>query len=412
MRVLDRSVLIENKVQFVILGTDDMAYSLAHIVHENYWLKPTLFGAKAVGPTEKSKILNRIIIKNFRDDDVFVNSLIDYAKKNADKKLILLPIADIYTGRLTKHKDVLKDYYYFSVNDPDVEHKLLSKVNFYDQCQKLGLDYPKTVYCKPNEDLPYGEVPYPLVAKYANSAMFRALSGTDIKKVYFIYSDEELKAAMDEIYSNGYTDDVVLQEFIPGKPTHTFSMNAFSDSTGKVRMMALGRVLLYDIDPTRIGNNNAIYTLGNQELFKKYESFLNALGYKGFANFDVKYDPRDHKYKALEINIRFPASMGFVDCGGAHFVDFYVREALGIKYDQDVYYHSDCERIWLNCHPKLLKKHVEAGFRDLCEDLLKKGPYYSQYYINDRSLKRWLKLKKRQYKTLEDFKRYEDLPRE
>ncbi len=412
MKILDRSVLEKNRVEFVILGTDDMAYSLAHIVHENYGIKPTLFGSKAVTPTEGSKILNRIIINNFRDEKVFVDSLIEYGKKNADKKLILLPIADIYTGRLTKHKDVLKDYYYFSVNDPEVEHKLLSKVDFYQQCRELGLDIPNTLYCKPDEEPPYGEIRYPLVAKYANSAMFRALSGRDIKKVYFIYSDEELKAALDEIYANGYTDDVVLQEFISGKPSQTFSMNAFSDSKGKVRMMALGRVLLYDIDPGRIGNNNAIYTLGNQELFEKYERFLNALGYKGFSNFDLKYDPVDGKFKALEMNIRFPASMGFVDCGGAHFVDFYVREALGIDYDQEVYYHLDCDRIWLNCHPKLLKKYVEEDYRDLCEDLLKKGPYYSQYYEKDRSIKRWLRLKKRQYKTLNDFKIYEDLPRE
>lgn len=412
MEILDRKILEENRVEFVILGTDDMAYSLAHIVHENYGVKPTLFGAKAVSPTEDSKILNRIIIKNFRDEAVFVNSLIKYSKDNSDKKLILLPIADIYTGRLTKNKEVLKDYYYFSVNDIEVEKKLLSKVDFYKACDELGLEHPKSLHCKPNGQVPFGELKYPIVIKYANSAMFRALSGHDIKKVYFIYSDDELEQALDEIHKNGYTDDVILQEFIPGDPTDTFSMNAFSDSNGKVRMMALGRVLLYDIDPTRIGNNNAIYTLSNQDLYEKYEKFLNELNYKGFSNFDIKYDIRDGKYKALEINIRFPASMGFVDCGGAHFVDFYVREALGIPYDQEVYYHSDCERIWLNCHPKVLLNHVREDFREHCQKLLKKGYYYSQYYEKDRSLKRYLRLKKRQYKTIKDFKIYKDLPRE
>lgn len=410
MKNLPLSAIKEHNIEFVILGTDDMAYSLAHIIHRNYGAVSTLIGSGINSGTSNSRILKREIYKQLREDDKFVELLKNY-KKNCEKKnLILFPIADIYTMLLAKHADELKDDFYFIVPTKKNIDEMLKKEDFYAQLEKHNIPYPKTLVCDDSIDVNDVKLMFPVVLKFDNSAMYMANSLHELSKVYFIYSKEELAKILNDVKKSKYTDKIILQEFIPGEPSKTYSLNAFSDSEGKVRMMALGRVFAYDIDPSRIGNNWAIKTLGNMEVFKEFERFLNNTGYKGFSNFDLKFDPRDNLFKPLEINIRFPASMGFLDAGGVNFVDFYIRDLMKIPYNEEVYYHETNEKIWLDAHPKAILATMEEEFKEEFKQSLKKGYYYSQYYENDKSLRRWLRHKKRLRKTLDDVKKYDRLP--
>ena len=64
------------------------------------------------------------------------------------------------------------------------------------------------------------------------------------KKVYKLDTREELEETLKQIYDAGYTDSVVLQEFINGDDTYMRVLTNYSDKNGKVKLMALGHVLL------------------------------------------------------------------------------------------------------------------------------------------------------------------------
>ena len=49
-------------------------------------------------------------------------------------------------------------------------------------------------------------------------------------------------------------------------------------------------------------------------------------GYRGFANFDVKYDPRDGVYKFFEVNTRPGRNTFYVNLAGSHFVRLLVED--------------------------------------------------------------------------------------
>ena len=56
------------------------------------------------------------------------------------------------------------------------------------------------------------------------------------------------------------------------------------------------------------------------------ERFCERVGYRGFANFDVKYDERDGVYKFFEVNVRPGANTWYMTLGGVNFVKLIVDD--------------------------------------------------------------------------------------
>ena len=95
-------------------------------------------------------------------------------------------------------------------------------------------------------------------------------------------------------------DNMIVQDYLPGDDTYMRVLTSYSDKHGKVKMMCLGHVLLEEHTPYGIGNHAVIITEYEPELMEKFKTLLEEIGYKGFSNFDIKYDCRDKKYKAFE----------------------------------------------------------------------------------------------------------------
>ena len=81
-------------------------------------------------------------------------------------------------------------------------------------------------------------------------------------------------------------------------------MNCYCGKDGKVKLISLGHALLEEHSPEGIGSYAAIINTVDRELSAQMKEFLEDIGYRGFANFDMKLDPRDGKYKLFEMNLR------------------------------------------------------------------------------------------------------------
>ena len=102
----------------------------------------------------------------------------------------------------------------------------------------------------------------------------------------------------------------------------------YSGADGKVRLMCVGHVLLEEHTDHAIGNHAVILTEPNEALCLKFKDFLEAVGFTGFSNFDIKYDQRDGKFKAFEINCRQGRSNYYVTGAGYNLARYLVEDRI------------------------------------------------------------------------------------
>ena len=94
------------------------------------------------------------------------------------------------------------------------------------------------------------------------------------------------------------------------------SITAYVDSTGRTSLVGSARVLLEDHAPTMIGNPVAMITEPFEQLWHDARRILEHTGYRGFANFDVKVDPRDGRALFFEVNPRIGRNNWYMTAGG------------------------------------------------------------------------------------------------
>lgn len=406
MKNLSKDTIKKNNVNFVVLGSDENAYGIARLVNDIYGIKAMLFCQDTLTATDDSKILQRRVVDNFSDRDIFLKTLISYGENNMDKNLFILPCGDEYSKLLSENEDILKKYYKFNIPSAKLNEKLENKIAFYETCEKIGIPYPKYHILNSTKDLKKLDLKFPLILEPNDSISYVKISFPNKYKVYTLYNKKELARVVKLIYQNGYEGTMLVQEYIPGPDSNQASLNAYSDKNGKVRMMVYGQILISDPLPLRIGNHDAIYTKYMPELFDFYKEKLEDLGYTGFSNIDLKYDPRDAKFKAFEMNLRLPQSHYFMAAGGVNVLDFYLRDLLGLGFKDETYYHKETNKIWLNAHPKLLKEYTDPKFHKTIDNLLNNGYVFTIDNKNDFSIKRKMRYFRRKYGSIKHYKNY------
>lgn len=396
------------KIKLVILGTDLNAYGVARSAHKLYGIKSICMGIKPLRDTRYSKICDVYTNENFENDDIFVEELLKIKNMYQDYDLILISCSDGYTSLVVNNKEKLKDYYLINYVDKFIQEKLENKIDFYNICNKYGLDYPDTVITNDSTNESVNKIEsklsYPIALKANDSIEYYNTHFEGKKKAYKIHDNSELVKTLNQIYKSGYTGKMIAQDFIPGDSSEMYVLNAYVDSNSKVKMMSLGKCLLDEVLPLNIGNYNAIVTMGDEKIYQQYKKFLEEISYTGFANFDLKYDVRDGKYKVFEINIRQGRSSFYMNATNNNFVKYLVDD-LVYKKDEPCYYEYE-NGLWLYVDPSVLKKYVNEKDKDLAYKMLNKGYVFTTWYENDKNFKRYLAYMKRRISTIKYYKKY------
>src|SRR5699024_8815580 len=139
-------------------------------------------------------------------------------------------------------------------------------------------------------------------------------------------------------------------------------LNAYVDQHHHVKMMCLGHPLLEDPTPQAIGNYVAIMPDYDQTMYETVQKFLEEINYTGFANFDLKYDSRDHQFKFFEINLRQGRSSFYVTLNGYNLAQYYVRDYVLNDLDQEATVYGNKNKaqhkLWLGVAVKTFKKYA------------------------------------------------------
>lgn len=319
----------DNTIIPVLLGADLNCYSVARAFHEAYGVRSYAFGRYTLGATKYSKIIDFRVVEDLYDDRVMLDTLIRFAKSHPDGAKILIGCTDAYADLIIENQKTLSEFYFCPCPDKSLAGQLISKDSFYDMCGRYGIDYPATVILESKDalhkldSLPFS---YPVIIKPASSIRYWEHPFEGMKKVYRAKTKESAEKIIDAIFSSGYDSSIIVQDLIPGDDSGMFVLTSYSDRNAKVKMMCMGHVLLEEHTPKGIGNHVAIVTEYHEDVMDRMKRFLEQIGYRGFSNFDMKYDPRDHKFKAFEINLRQGRSNHYVTHAGANLARLLVED--------------------------------------------------------------------------------------
>ena len=314
----------------VLLGTDSNVYGMARSFHEAYGVKSVAVGKARLSATSDSRIVTvEAVEPNLEEDAVFCDTLIRFAARYPGKELLLVPCGDNYIKLLVRNQEALRPYYRFECIGEDLLMRLSMKESFYQVCTEHGFAFPKTATCTKENyrdiALPFD---FPVIVKPSNSVAYWNCRFPHKKKVFVAENQAEFSAILTAIYGSSYQDPLIIQEYIPGDDSNMRVMNCYCGSDRRVRLIALGHALLEEHSPEGIGSYAAIITAHDEALSQRMRAFLEAVGYVGFANFDMKLDPRDGQYKLFEMNLRQGRSSYYVTAAGYNLAKWLVEDVL------------------------------------------------------------------------------------
>lgn len=376
----------------VIIGTDINAYNMAISFHEAYDIHPILVGKQEMGFTSFSTIPERIDIHpDITDKGRFVPILKELAEnlQNRNHPLVLVGTNDAYVRLIIENEEELKKYYRFNYISEELMNQLQKKANFYKLCKEYGIDTPTTYFYDCKDDSPFTEeMTYPVIIKPSNGIEYYKHPFTGQEKVYRVNTPEEADKVIQIIKNSGYRDELIIQDYIPGDDTYMWDSVLYLNSKSKTELVTFGQVVLQEHTATAIGNYTSVLTRYNEEMMKKLQQFLETVGYVGFANFDIKYDERDGKFKIFEVNIRQGRSSYYVTALGHNMATYIVDDVLHDKekpttYLNEEYLFSVVPRIVLNNFVE--NEAVRQDVKRLVKEKKWGNPLF---YKKDKSFKR------------------------
>lgn len=299
---------MENTFVPVIVGTDINAYTMAISFHQEYGITPWVIGQAPLSFTEWSDITTQIEYHDdLRKPGRFTPILLDFAKRHVGKPLLLIGTNDAYVRLIVENAAALQPAYRFNYPTLNLLNKFQHKADFYQLCDQYGIPHPvtKTALCSdPAPEFDDRGLRYPVIVKPNDTVKYMYMHFAGKEKVFKCVDRTALERVLTLLNANGYSESVLIQEYIPGADDALWDSVVYVDRQHHAQMVSLAQVVLQEHDRTAIGNYTALIARFDAALMNQLADFLEAVGYAGYANFDMKRDPRDGQIKIFEANTR------------------------------------------------------------------------------------------------------------
>lgn len=247
--------------------------------------------------------------------DEYLDFLENFLQKN--KHDVVIPLFDDTAAIMSANKDRFKTFTKIAIPDYDILMLADDKNLTMNVARKLKIPHPKTIDLEKNslED----------AVKYCGlPSLIKPNIGAGARGITRVDTLDELKAAYQRIRSE--FGPSTLQEFIP-QTGFQFKCQVFIDNEGKVKATTVQKK--YRFFPITGGSTSCSEIVNLPEVVEYSKQILDDIMWRGFADFDYIQDPRDNKYKLMEINPRVPASVRSCFVSGTDYAEMIVQQALG-----------------------------------------------------------------------------------
>ena len=308
----------------VIVSGETSAYALARLMHEATGERVVCVSPDPIEAISRSSFIDVHHVPLHQDDDELVDTLEEIADAHPGARLVIMANHDNFARFAAANEERLGDRFVHPFPSLEVWETVQDKARFSQVCREQGIPTPPEVVvdlADPAEGewtAPPVDLRFPVVAKALDYLDYAATDYPGRSKVFFLDTQEELDAIWPPMREAGFTGRFLVQEMIPGDDTCGVSLTCYVDSHGTVTLRSGAQVLVEDHDPKLIGNPIAMRIQDYPEYHAEAERFFKAVGYTGFANFDVKVDPRDGRHYFFEVNPRMGRNCYYVKVGGVN----------------------------------------------------------------------------------------------
>lgn len=292
MRVESKAVILGNNYYIGLSVMRCLGIHNIHTVAVDY-TEEDRYGADSKYCSEK------LIAPHYKtDSDAFIEFLIDYAK-GQDVKPVLIPCHDSYVEVIDTRLSELKNYYLIPQTEQGLYTKVMNKGTLHQLAMEKGIKVPETIH--PNDPNFYEKVnaiiKFPCLVKPVDSPTFVARFRC---KLFKVNSKDELDEALQKARMANL--EVIVQRMIPGFDNHMYTFDAYLNQDAQVTHW----VTCQKFRQYPINFGASVYTVQKYvpELYKLGSEFLEAIGYKGFAEIEFKKDAATGDYYLIEINAR------------------------------------------------------------------------------------------------------------
>jgi D-aspartate ligase len=120
-------------------------------------------------------------------------------------------------------------------------------------------------------------------------------------------------------------------------------------------MFVSAQVLLEDHNPMLLGNPVAMITRPMPELWEKVGRMLGDIGWRGFANFDMKRDPETGRVLFMDFNPRIGANSYYACVGGVNPMRALVADFVD---GTDEVMRIDRKGLYSRARPSLVRRYL------------------------------------------------------
>lgn len=376
-------------VRPIILGGDIGAYGSARAFHEAFGVRSVVIAGVSTGAVAHSAIVDHRVVPDLEDPDALVAAVRLAAAEDPAGRAIVLASADWLVRTLVEQRDRLEDVAVVPYASHAALDVMTDKARFSALCAELGVPHPRTAVVRAHEASAADvELTYPVVVKAASTADFHHVEFPGKKKVDLARTPEDLDAVLRRLATAGFRGDLVVQEFVPGGDDQMGAVNLMSWPDGAAGFALFGEVLLEEYTPGALGNSVAQITGEDADAVGHARRLVDRVGWVGFANLDVKRDPRDGVYRFLELNPRVGRSGYAVTAAGYNVAQMYVRAFLD-REPRDGFTAGDAEHLFAVVPLRLVRKYVTPAQWERARRLRRAGratnPYY---YLRERDPRR------------------------
>lgn len=301
-----------------LLGGDLNCYGMAAAFYEAGIPRSYALGRYRLGVTSFSRFVRPVIDERMNTDGGRIQLIRELAARHPGSRPILIGCTDEYASFLIRSQRSF-DERYIIPSPPAYTLKYADKARFFEEMVRRQIASPRTVLLNDGDSVPES-VPflYPAVLKPASSEQYWHHPFDGMKKVWFPRDSHEAEAILARMRGAGYRGTVLLQERIPVADTDNYVLTAYCDRFASVRTAVFGRVLLEEHTPRGLGNHAAILTEPMPMVCRQLLTFLEAIGYRGFANFDLLRHPKSGELFVLEMNLRQGRSNHYMTAAGCN----------------------------------------------------------------------------------------------
>ena len=254
-------------------------------------------------------------VANLRDERVVVDRLVEIGNRLGLRGWVLYPTREELVAALSRHRAELSELFRVPTPEWSSVQWAWDKRNTYRLANELGIPTPVTHYPQCIDQLSeLDSLTPPFALKPAIKEHFFYATKA---KAWRADTHSELRTLFQKASELAGPGEIMVQEVIPGGGTQQFSYCAFFRKGQAVGKMVARRRRQHPLEFGRA--STYVETVDVPVLEELSERFLRKIDYYGLVELEYKLDPRDGRYKLLDVNAR---TWGYHSLGVSAGVDF------------------------------------------------------------------------------------------